>query len=130
MSPPVRKSCLERVEIEHTYQLTLSPRKLKRQLDKTREQMTRLKRKLKTSQQKTRRLQLKVQSLNSTVQCLKKSELISPSCGQVLNQAFSVVPLAVMKMVPSEKGVEYRPFFEISDHPQLSTENSESNTEV
>ena len=101
------------MEIDHNYQLTTSPRKLKRELDKTKGQVISLKKKLKTSQQKSRRLKVKVKSLKAVVQCLKKKQLISSSCEQVLKQTFSGVPLALMKRMTSGhksgKGVKYPP---------------------
>ena len=120
-SPLAKEVCLQRVEIEHTYQLTTSPRKLKMQLDRTREQLTRLKRKLKTSQQKCRRLTLRVQSLKSVRQCFKKKQLITLSSEQMLNQTIYDVPLALVK------GIKYSPYIEISDHSQLLNGNSKEN---
>ena len=72
-----------------------------------------LRKRLKTSLQKSRRLKLKVQSLKTVVSHLKKKQLISTNCEQMLNQTFSGVPLALMKRMTfgkkSGKGIKYPP---------------------
>ena len=87
---------------DHAYPLTESPRKLKKRLDKSSEQILELKKKLKASQQRSRRLKIKVRSLKTVVKQLREKQLIS-NCEEMLNQTFSGVPLEMMKRITSGK---------------------------
>ena len=112
--PHPKKICVDQVlPSDHTYEIRESPRKLKTKLEKSSQHIMNLKRKLKASQQKTRRLRVKVKSLKTVVRCLRKKNLISLNCEEMLNKAISGVPLAVMKRMTSGrlsgKGCKYSP---------------------
>ena len=104
--------CPDPVETEHA-DMSDSPRKLKKKLHKSEKQVTKLKRKLKVSLQKSRRLETKVKSLKTVVQHLRKKQMISSSCEEMLCQTFSGVPLELMNRITSGKssgkGCKYAP---------------------
>lgn len=100
-------------QIDHQYHIVESPRKLRKQLDASKQHIDELKKKLKSSQQKSRRLKIKVKSLKTIVKHLREKQLISTGCEEMLKQTFSGVPLEMMKRMTSGKksgkGCKYSP---------------------
>eukprot|EP00112_Aurelia_sp_Birch-Aquarium-sp1_P014097 Seg3016.5 transcript_id=Seg3016.5/GoldUCD/mRNA.D3Y31 product="DNA transposase THAP9" protein_id=Seg3016.5/GoldUCD/D3Y31 len=89
-------------QIDHQYHIVESPRKLRKQLDASKQHIE-VKKKLKSSQQKSRRLKIKVKSLKTIVKHLREKQLISTGCEEMLKQTFSGVPLEMMKRMTSGK---------------------------
>ena len=110
--PPRKKPCLDTVQSDHIHPVHTSPGKLHQELEKSNEKVLSLKKKFKSSQQKSRRLKKKVTSLKEIVKQLRKHDLISSNCKEMLNQTFSGVPLALMKRMTAKKsgkGSKYSP---------------------
>jgi hypothetical protein len=91
---------------DHCYSTTNSPRSIKRKLDSAVTQANKIKKRLKCSNAKVRRLRRKVQSLSEIVTDLKKKEMISSGCENLLNSTFTGVSLAVMKRIMNRKSVK------------------------
>ena len=89
--------------MDHTYVITESPRKLKRDLDEARDTRDSYKKKVKSCQQQVRRLTRKIDNLNAVVDDLQEKNLISTSCAEILEKSFSGIPLELMKRVVSQK---------------------------
>ena len=114
---PSKKQCLE--EDKETNPTTAQVNELHHELNMRDEKikslekkLKSLKKKLKSSQQKSRRLKKKVTSMKEIVKSLKKQDLISTSYEEMLNQAFSSVPLGLMKRMAAKKsgkGWRYSP---------------------
>ena len=105
--PPPKKLCLEAAQ-----PVVTSPGKMQKQLEKSNTTILPLKKKLKQSQQKSRRLKKKVTDLKGVVKQLRKQNLISSKCEEMLDQTFSWVPLPLIKRMTSEKsgkGNKYSP---------------------
>lgn len=105
---------------DHSYCNEDSPKKLRRDLQKLRRDLQKsnakviaLQKKIKAQQGKLRRWRLKITSLKTVVKHLKKKQLISPSCEEILNQTVSGIPLELMKRLndgkPCGKGCRYPP---------------------
>ena len=76
---------------DHSYAMLESPRKLKRKLDVTIDELETCK-KLKVEQQKTRRLRKQVSDLNTVIDSFCNQHLISTNCAEMLESTFSGVP--------------------------------------
>lgn len=87
------------VSTDHFYCTRDSPRKLKRKLTEATERAAKVQKKLKYSNAKVRRLKTKVKSLSQIIADLKQNDMISAGCEEVLQQAYSGVPLEVMKRI-------------------------------
>ena len=68
------------------------------------EEIISLKRKLKASQQKARRYKKRNAPLKDIVKQLKKTDLISSACEEMLKRNFSEVPLSLFKRMSSNSG--------------------------
>jgi len=85
-----------------------SPRKLKKKLNDTINQLETSKKRLKLEQQKSRRLKQKVSSLNSVINSLQKEHLISSNCAEILDSTFSGVSKEVFaRMLGGKSRSEY-----------------------
>ena len=81
---------------DHNYVVTDSPRRLKRQLDETIEEVIEMKKKFHAQKQKKYRLKKKVESLDSVIKHLKEQNKISSNCADILESTFSGVTMAVL----------------------------------
>ena len=112
VSPPTKRPKLHLFH-DHIYQITESPRSLKKKLDRSLNDLKLAKKKLKCSQQRSRRLKNKVMSLKSVVKDLKKKGMISEACLNQLQHSLAGIPLEMMKRLTSQKktgkGVKYSP---------------------
>ena len=70
---------------DHDYQITQSPKTLKKQLEKSHDKIISLRKELKTAQQKSRRLKKKVTALKAVVKQLRQRHLISSDCKELLS---------------------------------------------
>eukprot|EP00795_Rhopilema_esculentum_P005624 gene5624-10836_t len=75
---------------DQMYYISDSPRKLKARLDRSSQQVQQLERKLKLSQQQCRRLKVRVNSMKTVVKQLRKKNLISSNCEEVLDRQYLV----------------------------------------
>ena len=78
-------------------------------IDKSAEKIQKLRKRLKVSQQKTRRLQSKVKTMKAVIDELKKKDLISSNCEQLLRENFTGIPLEIMQRKLQKKKVSYSP---------------------
>ena len=86
-------------KLDHPYDTTESPRKLKRKLNDALETVATYKKKLKVSLNKRYRLKKKVSSLNAIITSLRDSHLVSNECADLLEKSISGAPLDLMKRI-------------------------------
>ena len=101
-----KKACVGSVknaENDHTYCISKSPPRLKRNIDNLLGTVDNLKRRLKQSQQKNCKLKRKVTSLTAVVGNLRKKNLISANCASMLETTFSGVTKELMKRLVTQK---------------------------
>ena len=103
--------CFDDGDNDHNHNSKDSPSKLKQEFNRVNQHVVSLKKKVKVSQQKSRRLKTKVTSLKTIVKQLRKKQLISSSCEEMLKRNFSGVPLVMLKRIKSKsgKGCKYPP---------------------
>ncbi|CAL4130465.1 unnamed protein product [Meganyctiphanes norvegica] len=99
-SPTKRK----RIELEHSYVIKDSPRKI---IKRSNQKIFDLKRKLNVSQQRVRRHRQKVKSLKTVIKHLKSEHKISSTCEEMLKETVSGVPLEIMQRITSGKKGKY-----------------------
>ena len=97
---PVRVALLS---TEHSYATTISPRAVKRKMTSAVDRGKTLQKKLKSSSTKARRLKKQCQSLSEVIKDLKESSMISSNCEEMLQQAYSGVPLEITKRILQQK---------------------------
>lgn len=91
------------VQSEHAYHVTVSPRKLKRQLHSALDQNEVLRKKVKTEQTKNSKLKKRIHSLKSVVSTLRDKNLVTTHCAELLESTFSGVSKDVMKRILKQK---------------------------
>lgn len=91
-----RGSMDQQIEQEHLYAIRESPRKLNIKLNKMHVSVQHLRSKLKIARQAQRRLKQKYQSLQEVITALRRKDLISSQCSEMLN-AFDNVQTEIFK---------------------------------
>ena len=91
------------VSADHAYVIKDSPRTMKRKMNSFADRASAVQKRLKYGQTKIRRLKKKCQSLSEVVHELKKKQLISSNCEEMLKQSVSGVPQDVMKRILHQK---------------------------
>ena len=98
-----RPACVASIIREHSYATTVSPRAMKRKVTAAVDRALTLQKKLKSSHRRVSRLKKRCQSLSEVIKDLKKNDMISSNCEEMLQQAFSELPLEVMKRILQQK---------------------------
>ena len=92
------------IKHDHNYILTDSPRRMKRRLDDTVNQLEQMKKKLDSKKKTMSKLKKKVESLDTIVSSLKEHDLISDKVARTLEKSFSGVSKEIWARGQKKKG--------------------------
>ena len=101
--PAPSSICADRVLQDHLYDVRESPRSVKRKLEHAVSLGLSARKRLKYSQAKVHRLSRKVKSLTDIIVDLRKQNLISENCSNLLSSTCSGIPEQLMRRIVSQK---------------------------